>query len=104
MKRLWGRKVSDLAFYSQMQKIEYLAKVKGKHVQKVDRFFPSSKIHYECGHKNNINLKDRTFFCQGCGVEVQRDINAAKNIHSEGIRLYLSNSKTSLLKPVALAG
>ena len=101
MKRLWGRKVSDLSLYSLLQKVEYLASVHGRHVQKVDRFFPSSKLHWDCGHTNKITLRDRTFACQGCGEILHRDKNAAKNIHRQGIADYASGCKTSLLKQSA---
>lgn len=103
MKRLWGRKVSDLAFYSQMQKIEYLAKVNGKKVQKLDRFFPSSKLHFDCGHVNKITLKDRSFACQGCGKILDRDFNAANNIHRQGIADYERERKTPILEQLPLA-
>lgn len=102
MKRLWGRKVSDLSFYSFMQKLEYLAKKHGKEVVKVGRFFPSSKLHFDCGNVNEITLKDRTFSCQGCGEIIHRDKNAAKNIHRQGIADYARNRKTPLVEQVSL--
>ena len=102
MKRLWGRKISDLGFYDFMQKLECIANKHGKQIQKIDRFFPSSKLHMDCGHVNEVTLKDRTFACQGCGKILHRDKNAAQNIHRQGIADYARNCKTPLLEQVSL--
>lgn len=58
-----------------------------KEVIHIDRFFPSSKTCNSCGCINNsLSLKDRSWTCK-CGLEVDRDLNAAKNILNEGLRL-----------------
>jgi len=47
----------------------------------VDRFFPSSKLCSDCGHKNTkLKLSDREWVCTNCGVVHDRDTNAATNI------------------------
>ena len=52
----------------------------------IDRWFPSSKLH-SCGLVNDaLTLSDRSWLC-GCGVIVDRDLNAAQNIRTEGLRL-----------------
>lgn len=58
----------------------------------VDKFFPSTKQCYVCGHKNNIELSERIFKCQHCGFEEDRDVKAAKTILFEGLRLKNSSS------------
>ena len=48
-----------------------------------DRFYPSSKTCHSCGHiKHILKLKDRTYVCDKCGYENDRDINAALNLMS----------------------
>ena len=85
MKRLWGRKVSDLSFASFMHKLEYLARKKGKQAVKVDRWFASSKTCSQCGNiKEQLQLSDRVYECRQCGIVLDRDQNAAKSIHIEG--------------------
>ena len=56
---------------------------------KVSRFYPSSQICSFCGYqiKNKLSLKERMFRCPKCGAEIDRDINAARNIQKEGLRL-----------------
>ncbi|MCR0410741.1 transposase [[Clostridium] innocuum] len=41
-----------------------------------------------CGAKRKIGLNERIYQCPKCGHIEDRDINAAKNIRDEGIRLY----------------
>jgi len=85
MQRLWGRKVSDLAFAEFIKITEWVAYRKGKTVQFIDRWFPSSKLCSGCGCINDdLRLEDRTWRCQ-CGQLNDRDGNAAKNIERAGI-------------------
>jgi len=53
---------------------------------KVDRWFPSSKLCSNCGYKNvNLQRSDFSWICSDCGTEHDRDINAAINIHNQGL-------------------
>lgn len=85
MQKLWGRKVGDLARSEFMSILSYVASTKGKIVHLVNRFFPSSKTCFDCGHLyKELNIKEREWVCQCCGVIHDRDLNAALNIHREG--------------------
>jgi putative transposase len=85
MQALWGRKVSDLARSEFMNILGYVASTKGKIVHLIDRFYPSSKTCFDCGHiYQELNLSKRAWVCQCCGVIHDRDRNAALNIHREG--------------------
>lgn len=56
-------------------------------VHKVSQWFPSSKTCSCCGWiKKDLTLADRTFFCNSCGFELDRDTNAAINLLNEWIR------------------
>ena len=62
----------------------------------IDRFYPSSKKCSCCGDvKKKLNLSERIFKCD-CGNEMDRDLNAALNIHNEGVRLYNIQTDTSV--------
>ncbi|MPZ00782.1 MAG: transposase, partial [Actinophytocola sp.] len=53
-------------------------------VDKIDRWFPSSKTCSACGAvQDTMPLKVRTWVC-GCGAVHDRDHNAAKNILAAG--------------------
>lgn len=82
MQRLWGRKISDLAFATFLEILQTVADVKGKTVHFIDRFYPSSKTCSHCGHVNHdLTLKDRFWDCQNCQTKrIPRDWNASVNI------------------------
>lgn len=97
MKKLWGRKISDLAFYDFVTKLEYVAKKYDTTVQKIDRFYPSSQT-CTCGVVNkDLKLSDRVWTCSSCDETHQRDLLAANNILTEGIRLWRTRRKTALV-------
>lgn len=99
MKRMWGKKISDLAHSKFIGKLKYIATKYGTIIQEVPRFYPSSKTCSCCGHvKETLLLSDRVYVCEKCGLVKDRDENASDNILSEGIRLYESVCKTSNLK------
>jgi hypothetical protein len=57
----------------------------------IDRFHPSSKIHNRCGgYKADLELSDRLWTCEAGGEQVDRDLNAARNIHDEALRVSAS--------------
>lgn len=68
--------------------LDYKLKHKGGVLVEVDRFFPSSKLCSNCGHKHDqLQLKDREWVCPVCRITHQRDENAAKNLRREGIKI-----------------
>jgi putative transposase len=47
----------------------------------VDRWFASSKTHHGCGgYRDDLALKERRWVCPRCGVGVDRNANAARNL------------------------
>ena len=86
MKRLWGRKVSDLAFY---QFVEILKSKCIKHkrlLKQVGQWTATTKPCSNCGfHNETLTLNDRQWTCPECGSHHDRDINAAINILRAGI-------------------
>ncbi len=86
MKRLWGRKVSDLAFYQFVQILTYKCEKHGRELRKVGRWTPTTKPCSDCRfHNENLTLKDRQWTCPECGSHHDRDVNAAINILQAGI-------------------
>ena len=85
MKALWGRKISDLGFSDFLNILKYVAKKTGKVVKQIDQWLPTSKTCSACGTvKEDLELRERTFHCCECGLEMDRDLNAAINIHRWG--------------------
>ena len=89
MQKKHGKKVMDYGFYSFTIILDYIAKQSGTQVVKVDRFFPSSQLCSDCGYQNKEvkNLSIREWTCPNCGEHHDRDRNAARNIHVEGLKI-----------------
>ncbi|MDJ0535449.1 MAG: transposase [Xenococcaceae cyanobacterium MO_207.B15] len=69
--------------------LKYKAEQEGKIYQEVDRFFPSSKTCNVCLNQvDSLPLEIRKWNCDNCGTKnIDRDVNAAKNIRDEGLRI-----------------
>jgi putative transposase len=85
MKRLWGRKISDLALSDFLNILEWIALKKGKLVIYIDQWYPSSKTCSCCGHiLESLDLSVRVWRCPSCQSVNGRDDNASKNIQTVG--------------------
>ena len=72
--------------------VKYKMEKAGKYFRKVSRWFPSSQTCRCCGYKNTKvkDLKVREWTCPQCGTWHDRDENAQKNIHAEGLSILKS--------------
>lgn len=77
--------------------LKYKAEWEGKVYLEVDRFFPSSKTCNVCLNQvSNLTLDVRFWKCSSCKTKHDKDINAAKNIRDEGLRIMrVRNSEVS---------
>ncbi len=91
--RRLARSFSDAALGKLLSLLTSKVEQRGGQVQKVGRFFPSSKICHSCGWKwEDMQLADRVFLCQNptCAYhqfEQDRDYNASLNILGEALHL-----------------
>lgn len=57
-------------------------------IYKVDTYYPSSQLCSNCGYKwGRLNLSIRTIKCPDCLIEHDRDINAAKNMLTNYLKI-----------------
>mgnify|MGYP000971026621 CR=1 FL=1 len=83
-----AKHISDVSWSHFTTILEYKAKWNHKRIVKVGRFFPSSKTCNVCGHiHQSMTLSIREWKCPNCQTVLDRDINAAKNILAEGMRI-----------------
>lgn len=69
--------------------LTYKSRWLGKNVIQIGTFCPSSKTCNCCGHKlDHLSLDIRAWTCPECGVNHDRDVNAAINILNFGLTKY----------------
>lgn len=80
-----ARALSDVSLGAAARLLEKKAACQGKRVEKIDRWFPSSKTCSCCGHvQARMPLDMRNWTCPSCGTAHDRDVNAAVNILAVG--------------------
>lgn len=84
--RCLSKAVADVGIFELNRQIEYKAAWYGKEVVKISRWFPSTKTCSQCGNIRIMKLNDRVYDC-GCGLVIDRDLNAAINIKRAGLVL-----------------
>ena len=81
-----GKATLDNGYGIFLNMLEYKLSDRGKYFIKVDKWYPSSQLCSCCGNQKKITIADRIYKCS-CGLEMDRDYNAAINIKNEGLRL-----------------
>lgn len=82
-----SKSISDASWGEFIRQVDYKLKRVGGTFVKTGRFEPSSKTCSECGTvKTKLSLSERTFNCEKCGVNLDRDLNAAINIHKLALK------------------
>ncbi len=72
---------SDSALGGFLDKLKTKAQARGIPIVQADTFFASSKTCSTCGHqKTDFTRSDRIYYCQRCGISIDRDVNAAINL------------------------
>lgn len=76
-----ARAVADQGFGTARRMLSYKAAWNGGRLLIADRWYPSSKTCSACGwRKPSLTLAERTFTCEACGLVMDRDVNAARNL------------------------
>jgi putative transposase len=79
--RRLARAISDTGMGELRRQLAYKSTWYGCRLVVADPFYPSSKTCSACGWvKAKLTLAERTFRCEVCGLVLDRDLNAARNL------------------------
>ena len=95
--RRLARHIADASFGEFRRQLEYKTGWRGGRVIAADRWFASSKTCSGCGAvKAKLLLSERTYLCTACGLVLDRDVNAARNLAGYGDRLVAGSGPETL--------
>lgn len=108
--RRLSRSIADMGFFEFRRQLEYKSAMRGGLVVAADKWFASSKLCHQCGHKlESLSLSVREWTCPACGVQHDRDINAAINLRNYAVSSTVSacgeegsGSSNSGVKPASV--
>jgi IS605 OrfB family transposase len=111
--RKLARHIADAGFAEIRRQLAYKTSWKGGRLLVADRWYPSSKTCSACGTvKTKLALPKREYHCDACGLVLDRDLNAARNLAALAAEYDTAGSgpvagrgadqKTSLAGPVAM--
>jgi putative transposase len=75
-----NREVQFSGVFEFLRQLEYKSQNSGIKFVKADKYYPSTQLCSYCGNKKKLNLNERIYHCDVCGLEIDRDINAAINL------------------------
>jgi putative transposase len=79
--RRLARHIADAGWGIVLAQLAYKTAWAGSRLELADRFYPSSKTCSGCGMaKAKLSLSERVFSCEACGLSLDRDENAARNL------------------------
>lgn len=101
-----AKSMTDASMGEFRRQVEYKSLWDRKHLAVIDRWFPSSRTCRNCKAVNaELTLADRSWVC-GCGPVHDRDLNAARNIRDEGLKILAAGhaeSRNARGRPVRLS-
>jgi len=81
-----AKAISDVGWSELVRQLEYKAEWYGRSLVKINKWYPSSKHCFDCGHVlDSLTLDVRQWTCPECGVQHDRDLNAARNVLAAGL-------------------
>jgi putative transposase len=103
--RRLARAIADTGMAELRRQLTYKTTWYGCRLVVADRFFPSSKTCSACGWvKAKLTLAERTFCCKACGLRIDRDLNAARNLAKLVAGLQVGESEHLEVPAVAGSG
>lgn len=80
-----NKSIGDAAWRMFLDLLGYKAADAGKRVVKINPAYTSQNCS-RCGNRHKLKLSDRVYHCPSCGLQLNRDVNAAINILALGAK------------------
>ena len=96
------RKVGRWSFKRLEQMIKYYAQLEGVYVEAVDPKY-TSQVCSRCGIISKKNRKSRSFYTCSCGLNLNADLNAARNIANKWCEANGGASGPPVNRPIVAA-
>jgi putative transposase len=90
-----AKSIADAAWSQFFDQLSHKAEEAGRKLVKVNPAYTSQTCS-QCGHRQKMPLSERTFDCLCCGLSIDRDLNASKNILAVGLHSIGSQSVEAL--------
>ena len=98
-----AKAISDEGWSLLFSALERKSSVYGCHAHKIGRWEPTTKTCSRCGKKKDLRLSDRTYSCDSCGLSLDRDRGAARNVLKTGLEaLGRATAKVTSVETAAL--
>jgi len=91
--RCLSKSISDAGWGQFLTYLKYYKTIFDGEIIEIGRFEPTSKLCSSCEHKQDMPLQNRTFKCENCGLEIDRDFNASINIKNLTIKKLIEKIK-----------
>ncbi len=88
---LFGKEVQNTGIGGITARLKYLATFIP--VEFVPKYEATTQTCCRCGFKQKVELNERTYKCQKCGLEIDRDLNGAWNILKIGLKQLAKKNK-----------
>lgn len=79
-----SKSISDVSWGLFLNLLCFKAESAGRTAVKINPVYTTQDCS-SCGTRQTLKLSDRTYFCGSCGLNINRDLNASKNILSVGL-------------------
>ena len=100
-----ARSIADMGWGELARQVAYKSVWHGNVLTWADRFFASTKTCSRCGHKKeHMDLSERIYDCACCGLRIDRDLNAARNLEHMDIKEQINEIQIELKIPQATGG
>lgn len=95
-----AKSISDLGWGNFIKYLQYKTlESRWCTLVRISRWYPSTQTCSECSYRlegeSKLNLGQRFWTCPSCNTAHDRDVNAAKNIRREAIRLVMKNGQSA---------